>query len=93
MIRYYLGRKNGEVKVYGFNSNASEIVESSKLNTDNIQRSYFVFPDSADCGDAYNCTKHSGKCEEGYKHDELGKCTKCPGQEVAYVIFCKHLLQ
>lgn len=36
MIRYYLGRKNGEVKVYGFNSNPSEIVESSKINTDNI---------------------------------------------------------
>jgi len=24
MIRYDLGRKNGEVKVYGFNSNASQ---------------------------------------------------------------------
>jgi hypothetical protein len=33
MIRYYLGKKNGEVKVYRFNSDAHEIVESSKFNT------------------------------------------------------------
>jgi hypothetical protein len=33
MIGYYLGRKNGEVIVYRFNYDTSEIVESSKFNT------------------------------------------------------------
>jgi hypothetical protein len=89
MIRYYLGRKNGEVKVYRFNSNASEIVESSKINTDNIERSYFVFPDRADCIDDSNCTVHLAhkrdetNCDEGYQLDESLKCKPCPGQEVA----------
>jgi hypothetical protein len=34
--RYCFGRKNGKVKVYIFNCNAAETVESSKLNTGNI---------------------------------------------------------
>jgi len=90
MIRYYLGRKIGEVKVYRFKFNASETAKSSKLNTDNIQRSYFVFPDNADCVDL-NCTNSS--CKPGCQCDESGKCILCPGQEVTYVILCKHLLQ
>jgi hypothetical protein len=32
------------------------------------------------------------ECNPGYHHVS-GQCKQCPGQDVAYVILCKHLLQ